>query len=89
MNQQIVNLRGLAILLVVLGHSIIIYDSTFDLLTTDVQMPLFETVKHIVSFVQMKLFISISGFLLAYKCLKPKGLNRGGNALSRIRQSGC
>lgn len=78
MNQQIVNLRGLAILLVVLGHSIIIYDSTFDLLTTDVQMPLFETVKHIVSFVQMKLFISISGFLLAYKFLKPKGLNRGG-----------
>ncbi len=78
MNQQIVNLRGLAILLVVLGHSIIIYDSTFGLLTTDVQMPLFETVKHIVSFVQMKLFISISGFLLAYKCLKPKDLNRGG-----------
>ena len=78
MNQQIVNLRGLAILLVVLGHSIIIYDSTFDLLTTGVQMPLFETVKHIVSFVQMKLFISISGFLLAYKCLKPSCLNRGG-----------
>ena len=32
MNQQIVNLRGIAILMVVLGHSIIIYDSTFELI---------------------------------------------------------
>lgn len=70
MNQQIVNLRAFAILLVVLGHSIIIYDNSFDLLTSDVQMPLFETIKHWISFVQMKLFISISGFLLAYKCLR-------------------
>lgn len=69
MNQQIVNLRGVAILMVMLGHSIIIYDHTFDLLKSDVQMPFFETLKHMISFVQMKLFISISGFLLAYKCL--------------------
>lgn len=69
MNQQIVNLRGIAILMVILGHSIIIYDSTFDLLSTNVAMPLFETLKHWISFAQMKLFISISGFLLAYKCL--------------------
>lgn len=70
MNQQIVNLRGIAILLVVLGHSIIIYDNRFELLSSDVQMPIFETLKHWISFVQMKLFISISGFLLAFKCLK-------------------
>lgn len=69
MNQQIVNLRGVAILMVMLGHSIIIYDHTFDLLESDVQMPFFETLKHLISFVQMKLFVSISGFLLAYKCL--------------------
>ena len=69
MNQQIINLRGIAILLVIIGHSIIIYDSGFELLTSEVQMPLFETIKHWISFVQMKLFISVSGFLLAYKCL--------------------
>ena len=33
-------------------------------------MPLFEWIKNAISFVQMKLFISISGYLLAYKCLK-------------------
>ena len=70
MNQQIINLRSIAIILVLLGHSIIIYDSNFELLSTDVQMPFFETIKHWISFVQMKLFISISGFLMAFKCLK-------------------
>lgn len=70
MNQQIINLRALAIIMVVLGHSIIIYDNSFSLLSTDICMPLFENVKHCISFVQMKLFISISGYLLAYKCLK-------------------
>ena len=78
MNQQIVNLRALAIIMVVLGHSIIIYDRSFDFLNSDIEMPLFETLKHWISFVQMKLFISISGFLLAYKCLKTCELNRGG-----------
>ena len=70
MNQQIINLRAFAIIMVVLGHSIIIYDNTFDLLTSDVKMPMFETLKHYISFIQMKLFISISGFLLAYRCMK-------------------
>lgn len=78
MNQQIVNLRGIAILMVVLGHSIIIYDSTFELLKSEVQMPMFETLKHWISFVQMKLFISISGFLLAYKCLNTSKIAIGG-----------
>jgi peptidoglycan/LPS O-acetylase OafA/YrhL len=77
MNQQIINLRALAILMVVLGHSIIIYDNSFNLLTADVQMPLFETVKHGIAFVQMKLFISISGFLLAYKCLRDNRIGEG------------
>lgn len=80
MNQQIINLRGIAILMVMLGHSIIIYDNSFDLLSSDNQMPLFETVKHWISFAQMKLFISISGFLLAYKCLGGRRL-----ALSEAR----
>lgn len=70
MNQQIVNLRALAIIFIVLGHSIIIYDHTFDLLTSDVEMPMFESLKHWISFIQLKLFFSISGFLLCYKVMK-------------------
>ena len=70
MNQKIVNLRALAILFIVLGHSIIIYDHSFKLLSTQVEMPLFETLKHWISFVQLKLFFSISGFLMFYKVLK-------------------
>ena len=74
MNQQIINLRAFAITLIVLGHSIIIYDSSFTLLSTDVEMPLFETLKHLVSFIQLKLFFSISGFLMCYKVVKWRNL---------------
>lgn len=70
MNQKIVNLRALAILFIVFGHSVIIYDHTFDLLTSNVEMPLFELVKHWISFIQLKLFFSISGFLFCYKVMK-------------------
>lgn len=67
MNQQIINLRAFAITLIVLGHSIIIYDKTFNLFSTDIEMPLFEIIKHVISFIQLKLFFAISGFLLYYK----------------------
>lgn len=76
MNQQIVNLRALAILFIVLGHSIIIYDTTFDLFSSNVEMPIFETLKHWISFVQLKLFFSISGFLLCYKVMKMRSKTR-------------
>lgn len=74
MNQKIVNLRCLAIILIVLGHSIIIYDHTFDLLKTEVEMPVFETMKHWISFIQLKLFFSISGFLMYYRVSKWKDM---------------
>lgn len=70
MNQQIVNLRALAIVFIVLGHSIIIYDHTFELLSSNVEVPLFETLKHWISFIQLKFFFSISGYLLCYKVMK-------------------
>lgn len=71
-NNQITNLRAFAITLIVLGHSIIIYDRSFNLLSTDIEMPLFETTKHYISFIQLKLFFSISGFLMCYKVIKWK-----------------
>ena len=67
MNQRIINLRCFAIFLIVFGHSIIIYDRTFDLFHTDVMMPAFEKLKHITSYIQLKLFFAISGYLLFYK----------------------
>ena len=70
MNQQVVNLRACAIILIVLGHSIIIYDNSYTLLSIDVEMPLFQTLKHLINFIQLKLFFSISGFLMCYKVIK-------------------
>lgn len=72
MNQRIINLRCFAIFLIVFGHSIIIYDRTFDLFHTDVMMPAFEKLKHITSYIQLKLFFAISGYLLFYKISKWK-----------------
>lgn len=68
MNQKIVNLRALAILLIVFGHSIIIYDPTFELLNSSVEVPLLASIKHIISFIQLKLFFMLSGFCLFYSC---------------------
>lgn len=75
MNQRIINLRCFAIFLIVLGHSIIIYDRTFELFHTEVLMPAFETLKHITSYIQLKLFFAISGYLLFYKINKLKDCN--------------
>ena len=56
MDGRIINLRALAIILIVLGHSIIIYDPTFDLLKSNVEVPILADLKHIISFIQLKLF---------------------------------
>lgn len=75
LNYQIINLRAIAIILIVLGHSIIIYDNSFNILSTDIKMPLFETAKHYISFIQLKLFFSISGFLMCYKVIRWKNIS--------------
>ena len=56
------NLRAMAILLVVLGHSIIIYDPRWGLIHTDVECLPFLYLKKIINLLQMPLFFSISGF---------------------------
>jgi len=73
MDNRIVNLRALAIILIVLGHSIIIYDPTFDLLKSDIDVPVLASLKHFISFIQLKLFFSISGYLLYFTINKKKG----------------
>lgn len=68
------NLRAIAILLVVLGHSIIIYDPSWGLIHSNVECLPFLYVKKVVNLLQMPLFFSISGFCF---CLsKNKNFNR-------------
>ena len=65
-NQKIINLRALAILIVVLGHSIILYSSDWSLYTTTKNCLFFDYLKKIINVIQMPLFFSISGFLMYY-----------------------
>ena len=69
-NKKIENLRALAICLVVLGHSIIIYSSNWNVYSTEQSMPLFENIKLFINIIQMPLFFSLSGFLFYYTIQK-------------------
>lgn len=60
------NLRALAILIVVFGHSIILYSSQWALYETDVKVPVLDMIKRIINIIQMPLFFSISGFLFFF-----------------------
>lgn len=60
------NLRALAILIVVFGHSIILYSSQWALYATDVKVPALDMIKRIINIIQMPLFFSISGFLFFF-----------------------
>lgn len=67
MDVRIVNLRAIAILIVVLGHSIILYDPAWGLYHSDIPMPLFEGIKqHLINPIQMPIFFFISGFLFYF-----------------------
>ena len=59
---KIDNLRAIAIFLVVLGHSIIIYDSSWGLISTSVECLPFVYLKKMINLVQMPLFFSLSGY---------------------------
>lgn len=62
-NTKIVNIRAIAILLVVFGNSIILYSSTWNLYTSTNQVLILDYLKRIIDLIQMPLFFSISGFL--------------------------
>jgi len=64
-DMRVVNLRALAILLVMLGHSIILYSPEWTLYTTDVRCRPFELLKNLINLIQMPLFFSLSGFLFS------------------------
>ena len=63
-NYKIVNLRAIAILTVVIGHSIIIYSSRWNIMQTSVECPFFDLLKYVIDLYQMPLYFFISGFLM-------------------------
>ena len=65
-NYQIDNIRAIAIILVVFGHSIILYSNSWTLYTTSVSVPILDYLKKFINLVQMPLYFSISGFLFFY-----------------------
>ena len=73
-NKKIINLRFLAILLVVIGHSIILYDPTWGYYDTIYSVPILVIIKKIINCIQMPLFFSISGFLFYFSLPKIKNI---------------
>lgn len=69
-NNKIINLRFIAILLVVFGHSIILYSSDWNLYNPNKNYIILDYLKKIINIIQMPLFFSISGFLLYYTLQK-------------------
>jgi len=71
---QIGNIRALCIFIVVLGHSIILYSSTWNLYSTEVSVPFLNLLKKCIDSIQMPLFFSLSGYLFVYTHKKKRGL---------------
>ena len=67
------NIRALCIFLVVLGHSIILYSSAWDLYSTEVSAPALDLMKKFIDPIQMPLFFSLSGYLFVFTHSKHRG----------------
>lgn len=63
---RINNIRAVAILVVVFGHSIILYSSTWNLYETLQTSIILDNIKEIINIFQMPLFFSLSGYLFSF-----------------------
>ena len=70
-NLKVVNIRAIAIIIVVLGHSIILYSPYWGIYQTSNKVYIFEVLKDIINIIQMPLFFSLSGYLF-YKTISKK-----------------
>ena len=70
-NLKVVNIRAIAIIIVVLGHSIILYSPYWGVYQTVNKVYIFELLKNVINIIQMPLFFSLSGYLF-YKTMKKK-----------------
>lgn len=82
--QDIVTIRAIAILLVMLGHSIVLYSSAWNLYSTEVASPPLDHLKDVINVVQMPLFFSVSGFCFLYSMRSTKQF--GAFVLAKIRR---
>lgn len=73
-SSRISNIRALAIFLVVLTHSIILYSSEWNLYETTVSVPFLDMLRRITSIPPMPLFFSISGYLFVFTREKKRGI---------------
>lgn len=71
---QLCNIRSLAIILVVLGHSIILYSSDWNLYQTSISVLFLDRLKWIIDVLQMPLFFSLAGYLFVFTHQKKCGL---------------
>ena len=62
---RIENIRAIAILTVVLGHSMILYSNGFDIYQSGQNSAFFDYAKRFINLYQMPLFFSLSGYLFA------------------------
>lgn len=69
-NSKIVNIRALAIIIVVLGHSIILYSKSWGFFESIYDVPILDYLKSFINIIQMPLFFSLSGFLFYYSINK-------------------
>ncbi len=68
---RINNIRALAILIVIFGHSIILYSSSWSLYETMQTSPILDNVKKVINLFQMPLFFSLSGYLFTFSKTRP------------------
>lgn len=59
----------------VLGHSIILYPSAWDLYSTEVTAPFLDLLKKCIDPIQMPLFFSLSGYLFVLTHKKKRGFS--------------
>lgn len=83
-NYKIVNLRALAIIFVVLGHSIILYKTGWNYYTTNVNCNFLTNLCLLIYLFHMPLFFSISGYLFIDKCQKKDMLSIVKNKFKRL-----
>jgi len=68
-NVKIANIKALAIILVVIGHSIILY-TKWSVMDTTRSIPYIEVVRRYINILEMPLFMSASGYLFYYSIKK-------------------
>ena len=71
-DNRINNIRAIAILIVLLGHSIIIYSPEWGIYVSSVSCNFFAWLKRLINIIQMPVFFSISGFLFKSSLMKRK-----------------